>query len=141
MGPSPAELRVIKADILKAMEFVFNDTLKGSLSPTEWRIYAGISYFLENAVPAFKDDRAQKLGLTTKYVLEYSIDEVRAVPTGSRFEFLLPNSLMDQKRHNLTALGYIQRKADLVWDDREELIDCNFSGMYNDNYLAILDLS
>jgi hypothetical protein len=119
------------------MSALFNDAR--ALDPQEWTIFAGVSTYLR--APRIDKNirdkaRAERLGIKTRYFLRLSKNPVRVSeerPTGrtmkSFFWFDVPRvfeEAYDPRSIRLVPVHDFKRKADLVWDDIEELTTCGF---------------
>jgi hypothetical protein len=112
------------------LQAVFNDAKV--LDARDWRIFAGIArYFREPQVPYGVTDteRATRLGIKARYgvVLQprpAAVGDDRGEVSGFNF----PRTLDEANRGKVRVVPsfFVKRRADLVWDDADELAACEF---------------
>jgi hypothetical protein len=109
---------------------IFNDVKL--LDARDWKIYGGIGkYFNTPQVPFGVTDtaRATRLGIVARYGAALQPNVVaRGNSKGEIDGFDFPRSLDEatRMRPQIHPLFFIMRRADLVWDDADELIRSEF---------------
>ena len=120
---SPPSLPQIKKLLLEHVEGFFN--AQSDLFPESFDLFLGL-YFQDK--PFSPDARTAQLGLTTPYYFKWDPNRVTVTDLNdaTKVAFNAPNVFDGKNFTPPSELYMLKRRADLVWDTKEELLASRF---------------
>lgn len=129
--PATIQLPAVRDRLLDLISAFFN--ADNELEAADFKLYLGL--FLENAKPIIpfegkRAERAAKLGYRLRYTLMTDPRAARIINpdiypievTGSQCLARMPDESFKP-----LYLDFMQRRADAVWDDKDEMLKCDFA--------------
>jgi hypothetical protein len=115
-------LQRIKRDLLSVIDLYFNGQYL--IQPEDFTILLGI--YKKRKYPNYPTDdeaRAKRLGIEIRYMLDVDRRAITPAPNGPPYHFRPGKSLVNASKNDIKRLylDFILRRADLVWDDLEEM--------------------
>lgn len=119
----PPSLAQVKKLLLDHVEGFFNS--QSDLFPDLWDVHLGL--FLKDK-PVSPDARTKRLGLATPYFFKYDTTAVTVteLPDFTKFVFDAPNVFAGNSFTPPVDLFVLERRADFIWDTKEELLASRF---------------